>query len=130
MSRNGGDSSTSEVVDVHGFTFHCSPDQQQDRKLCAQRQKAQTAAWEKYVKRKTLPKEDKLKKLCRKVGIALPKYPVKQALHTCPDIHAKGFIPPMEGGQTASMASARYFTLYATPALIAASKRSDSTTQV
>ena len=58
--------------DVYGFRLTCTPEEEQIRQQCEQRQAQQLQAWEKYWKRRRLPKDEKLKKLCRKVR--LPAY--------------------------------------------------------
>ena len=59
--------------DVYGFRLSCTPEEEQIRQLCEQRQAQQLQAWEKYWKRRRLPKDEKLKKLCRKVRLSAPK---------------------------------------------------------
>ena len=59
--------------DVYGFRLSCTPEEEQTRQQCEQRQAQQLQAWEKYWKRRRLPKDEKLKKLCRKVRLPAHK---------------------------------------------------------
>jgi len=55
--------------DVYGFEIDCTAEEQRERESCDKSQAQQVQAWwEKYWKRKKMPKPDKLKKLCRKVS--------------------------------------------------------------
>lgn len=54
-------------LDVYGFILDCTAEEQRSRDECDRSQAQQVQVWEKYWKRKKMPKPDKLKKLCRKV---------------------------------------------------------------
>lgn len=57
--------------DEYGFQLNCDVEQTAARERCAQSSSKQALKWAKYAQKQSLPTGDKLKKLCRKVGLAL-----------------------------------------------------------
>ena len=64
----GAGTSAREDCDLYGFRLQCTPEQMQQRRRCEERAQQQEAAWQKYMRQNRLPKDEKLKQLCRKVG--------------------------------------------------------------
>ena len=64
MLTNG---SKDKIRDNYGFSMECTSEDLRSREQCDGNQSQQLQNWEKYWKRKQLPKPEKLKKLCRKV---------------------------------------------------------------